>query len=521
MGKSADCKLTLRSHELEVHRLALLPDRTTLISGAKDGCGAHLDTAAPGWHGANRRRKPLAVRPGSLVDSKPAVGFPGSMKVSLPPPVHPTGSGQVLRRVVAPLFVALLIAPALPSHAASLAQREEVRRALALIEQFEPETLSEQVRLCEIPAPPFAEAERAEYFRRRFVELGLEGVRVDAEGNVLGFRPGRTKRVQLVFSAHLDTVFPPDTDVRVRREGTLLKAPGIADDARGLAVVLAVIRGLQETQLQTEGSVVFVGTVGEEGLGDLRGVRHLFEKELAGQVTHFISMDGTGLGVTSIAVGSHRYRVTFRSAGGHSYGAFGLVNPIHALGRAVEKIARFEVPAAPRTTFNVGRIEGGTSVNSISQSASFEIDLRSVSADALGALDGRFRQAIDDALREENDFWEKHARNPIARTTNRGTPVTAHIERVGLRPTGRVPEDAPILQAVRRANDALGIEHRFEEGSTDSNFPISLGIPAVTLHSGGASTGNHALQEQFDTRESHRGTQRAFLTLLEIVGLAE
>ena len=404
---------------------------------------------------------------------------------------------------------------------ASVAERPVIRAALVAIERAEPETLDEQARICEIPAPPFEEKVRGEYFRKKFIELGLQNVRVDAEGNVLGERPGRNTTTRLVFSSHLDTVFPAGTDTRVKRQGTILKAPGIADDCRGLAVMLAVIRALREGKFATEGTVVFVATVGEEGLGDLRGVRHLFEKELKGQITHFISLDGTGLGAASGAVGSNRYRVTFEAAGGHSYGQFGLVNPIHALGRAMEKIARFEVPETPKTTFNVGMIRGGTSVNSIARTATMEIDMRSVSATELEKIDAAFRAAVAAAVKEENEFWTAHARNPLARVTNSRTPVTAKIESVGRRPTGRVSDDAPILQAVRRADAALGITSRFDASSTDSNIPISLGIPAVTLRSGGDGTGNHALDEQFDSKDSYRGTQRAFLALLEIVGLAD
>ena len=404
---------------------------------------------------------------------------------------------------------------------ASVAERPVIRAALAVLERTEPETLNEQARICEIPAPPFEEKVRGEYFRKKFLELGLQNVRVDAEGNVLGERPGRNTTTRLVFSSHLDTVFPAGTDTRVKRQGTILKAPGIADDCRGLAVMLAVIRALKEGKFATEGTVVFVATVGEEGLGDLRGVRYLFEKELKGQITHFISLDGTGLGAASGAVGSNRYRVTFEAAGGHSYGQFGLVNPIHALGRAVEKISRLEVPDSPKTTFNVGMISGGTSVNSIARTATMEIDMRSVSATELEKIDATFRAAVASAVKEENEFWAAHARNPLARVTNSRTPVTAKIESVGRRPTGRVSDDAPILQAVRRADAALGIPSRFDASSTDSNIPISLGIPAVTLRSGGDGTGNHALDEQFDSKDSYRGTQRAFLALLEIVGLAD
>ncbi|MGH7957719.1 MAG: M20/M25/M40 family metallo-hydrolase [Opitutaceae bacterium] len=426
-----------------------------------------------------------------------------------------------MRRYVSGLALALAFTAAVPAQTSPIAQRPDVRSALEFVKRVEPETLDEQARLCEIPAPPFEEKIRADYYRKKFAELGLKDVRLDAVGNVLGVRPGRATTPLLVLSAHLDTVFPAGTNTKVTRTGTILKAPGIADDCRGLAVVLAVAQALNEAKIATQGTVMFVGTVGEEGLGDLRGVRHLFDKELAGRITHFISLDGTGLGVATSAVGSYRHRVTFRGAGGHSYGAFGLVNPIHALGRTIEKISRFEVPDNPKTTFNVGRIEGGTSVNSIAQTASLEIDMRSVNADELDKLDARFRAAVDAAVAEENEFWSRHARNPVARTTNRGTPLTASIERVGLRPTGRVSDDAPIVQAVRRANAALGIENTFEASSTDSNIPISRSIPAVTLRGGGSSTGNHALQEQFDSKNSYRGTQRALLTVLEIVGVVK
>lgn len=417
--------------------------------------------------------------------------------------------------------VLLTLALHAPLGAAPLAEHPQVRAALDFIQGHEPATLDEQVRLCEIPAPPFKEAVRAEYYRAKFTELGLHDVRIDSEGNVLGLRPGRNPARLFVFSAHLDTVFPEGTDTKVRRDGTLLKAPGIADDCRGLAVLLTVARALQDSKLQTDASILFVGTVGEEGLGDLRGVKHLFGKEFPGRITEFVSLDGTDLGVNTAAVGSYRYRVAFRSAGGHSFGAFGLVNPIHALGRAIAKISNLQVPSDPKTTFNVGTIEGGTSVNSIAHTATMEVDMRSVSATELDKVDALFRTAIDDAVRDENAFWTKNATNPIARLTNTRNPVTATVERVGERPTGRVDDNAPILLAVRRANAALGITDRFEPGSTDSNIAISLGIPAVTIRSGGKSLGAHSLHEQFDSTDSHLGTQRAFLALLEIAGLAD
>ncbi|MDP3069217.1 MAG: M20/M25/M40 family metallo-hydrolase [Opitutaceae bacterium] len=431
-----------------------------------------------------------------------------------------------MRKRLAPALRVLALAVALTApglraaEAGTLATRPAIREALAYIQRAEPATLDEQVRLCEIPAPPFQEKIRAEYYRAKFIELGLQDVRIDAEGNVLGVRPGRANGPLVVFDAHLDTVFPAEVSTKVTRTGTILKGPGIADNCRGLAVLLTVARALQQSKITTEATIVFVGSVGEEGLGDLRGVKHLFAKELAGRITHFVALDGTGLGAADGAVGSYRYRVTFRAPGGHSYGMFGLANPIHALGRAIDKIARFQVPDSPKTTFNVGRIEGGTSVNSVAHTVSMEIDMRSVSAAELDKVDASFRAAIASALKEENDFWAQHARNPRARLVNARNPVTADIERIGTRPTGKVADDAPILAAVRRADAALGIKSSFSAGSTNSNTPISLGIPAVTLRTGGDGSGNHALDEQFDSKDSHLGTQRAFLALLEIAGVA-
>lgn len=268
-----------------------------------------------------------------------------------------------------------LLAACVPLAAAN--SDDDVQKARAFVQENEPRVLEYQIELTEIPAPPFAETERGERYRQMFSERGLRDVRVDQEGNVLGVRPGKEDGPLLVFSAHLDTVFPAETDVRVKREGTTLTAPGIGDDGRGLAVVLGVIDALNHAGLETEGPIVFVGTVGEEGLGDLRGVKHLFEQELKGKIDRFISIDGQGLRTTNVGVGSYRYRVTFKGPGGHSYGSFGMTNPIHALGRLIAKIADFQVPSNPKATFSVGRIFGGTSINSIAFEASCEVDMRS------------------------------------------------------------------------------------------------------------------------------------------------
>ena len=379
-----------------------------------------------------------------------------------------------------------------------------VKAALDAIRRNEPQIVEEQVRLCEIEAPPFKEGKRAAALRATFAALGLKNVRIDAAGNVLGERPGASASPHVVFSAHLDTVFPEGTNVRTSREGPILKGPGIGDDCRGLAVLIGVIRAMNDGRLQTPGTITFVGTVGEEGLGDLRGVKHLFQQELKGKVDRFVSVDGAGLGITHTAVGSRRYRVAYKGPGGHSYGAFGLANPIHALGRAIAKIADLQVPKEPKTTFNVGRIGGGTSVNSIAFEAWMEIDLRSADKAALTALDATVIKALDEALAEENDRWGGRGR------------LTLDRKLVGDRPGGQVPVDAPIIAAAVSVTQALGLKATLDEGSTDSNIPISLGIPAVTIDGGGSGKGAHSLDEQFDTTNSWQGTARALLLALAL-----
>ena len=378
-----------------------------------------------------------------------------------------------------------------------------IKAAVEAIRDAEPQTIEDQVRLCEIEAPPFKESKRADVYARMFREAGLQNVRIDKEGNVLGDRPGAQPRPRLVLSAHLDTVFPEGTDVKVKRDGTILRGPGIGDDCRGLAVVLAVIRAMNQAKIQTPGTITFVGTVGEEGLGDLRGVKHLFNEGLKGEIDRFVSIDGTGLGITHIAVGSLRYRVTFKGPGGHSYGAFGLSNPLHALGRAVEKISQFEVPSDPKTTFNVGRVGGGTSVNAIPFESWFEMDMRSASPSALQAIDAKFHRAVDESVKEEDARWKKNV-------------LTVDKALVGNRPAGQTPANAPIVQAAVSVTRALGFPVTLDEGSTDSNIPMNLGIPAITVDGGGRGREAHALGESFDSTNSWQGSQRALLLAIAL-----
>ena len=268
--------------------------------------------------------------------------------------------------------------------------------------------------------------------------------------------------------------------------------------------MVGTIRALRQTNLQTPGTVTFVATVGEEGLGDLRGAKQLFKETLAGEIDRFVSIDGTGLGITNVGVGSLRYRVTFKGPGGHSFAAFGLANPIDALGRAIAKIADFQVPVEPKTTFNVGRVGGGTSVNSIPSDAWMEVDMRSSAPASLAALDAKFQKAIDAAAAEENDRW----RTPRM--------LTVLKERVGDRPAGSTPADSPIVRTAEAVHRTLGLPMALSESSTDSNIPMSLHISAITIGGGGRGASAHSATESFDTTDSWRGTERALLLTIAL-----
>jgi acetylornithine deacetylase/succinyl-diaminopimelate desuccinylase-like protein len=385
-----------------------------------------------------------------------------------------------------------------------LMQTPPVKVALEAIKRNELRFLEEQSRICQIPAPPFHEDVRAKELERLFRGMALENVHIDSAGNVIGTRPGAAPHPNVVFQAHLDTVFPEGTDVTVTRIGTILKGPGIADDCRGLAVVLAVMQALNEAKLKTPGTITFVADTGEEGLGDLRGTKALFNESLKGQIDKFVSVDGAGLSIENVGVGSYRYRVVFKGPGGHSFGSFGMANPIYAMGRAIAKIDNFEVPVQPKTTFNVGRVGGGTSVNAIPFEAWMEVDMRSSNDDSLQALNTRFKKAVEAAVEEENQRWNNRA------------PVTASSELVGLRPAGMTPSDSPICLTALDVTRFLGADAKLGEGSTDSNIPMNLGIPAVTIGGGGHGRGEHSLNETFDAQDSYLGTQRALLLVVAL-----
>jgi tripeptide aminopeptidase len=387
---------------------------------------------------------------------------------------------------------------------ADLVKDPAVKAAIDAIKANEAQTIADQIRFCEIPAPEFKEEVRGKELQRVFTQLGLQNVRVDKVGNVLGEYPGAAAHPHLVLSAHLDTVFPEGTDVKVKREGSILKGPGIGDDCRGLGVMVAIIREMKKANVKTPGSITFVANVGEEGLGDLRGVKELFNTTLKGQIDRFVSIDGTGVHVTNVAVGSHRYRVTFKGPGGHSFGAFGMANPMGAMGRAIAKIQELQVPKQPRTTFNVGRIGGGTSVNSIPFEGWMELDMRSSDPASLAAIDASIQKAIDAAVNEENARWGKP-----------GT-ITVVKELVGDRPAGSTPESSMIVKSGLAAATVLGFSSNLGEGSTDSNTPMALGVPAITIGGGGRGREAHALTESFDTTDAWQGAQHALLLTIAL-----
>ena len=385
-----------------------------------------------------------------------------------------------------------------------------IQEAFRHIEENDAWTIATLRELTEIPAPPFMEEVRG----RRFLEL-LQASRVDSAwvdevGNVIGLRRGGGSGTMIV-SGHLDTVFPEGTDVRIRESGDTLFAPGIADDSRGLVAVLAVLRAMNAAGIQTERDIWFVGTVGEEGTGDLRGVKHLF-REGSPDFDAFISIDGLGhSGVTNAGLGSHRYRVSFKGPGGHSWGAFGLGNPIHALGRAVAAFdaaaKRYTDNAAPRTSYNVGTVGGGTSVNSIPFEAWMEIDMRSESPEALLEIDALFQAAMRKGIEEANE----------ARA--RGEELTLEITMIGNRPSGEIPDDHPFIQRALAATELLGGTASLRRSSTDSNTPIALDIPAITIGGGGAGGNAHSLAEFFMNQDGPLGIQRALLILVSGAGL--
>lgn len=389
------------------------------------------------------------------------------------------------------------------------------KAAVAKLDADYDRTVADIVTLTEIPAPPFKEEARAKAYLEMLKAHGLTQVEMDAEGNVMGVRPGTATKGKgpfVVIAAHLDTVFPEGTDVKVKREGTRLMAPGIGDDTRSLATLLAYVRAMDAAKIKTKADILFVGNVGEEGPGDLRGVRHLFNKgAYKGRISAFFSMDGSDPSrIVDQGTGSKRYRVTFKGPGGHSYGAFGVVNPMTAMAKTVVDLYAVQVPKDPKTTYSASVTGGGTSVNSIPNEVFMEFDMRSESAEELAKLDKTLLGILDGAVAGEN----------AARSTRFGE-ITYEPKVIGERPAGRTPPDAPIVTLTAAAVTTLGFKPEHGASSTDSNIPMSLGVPAVTIGSGGKAGRAHALDEWIDVEkgESLKGMQVGLAALLAVAGV--
>lgn len=396
------------------------------------------------------------------------------------------------------------------AEVARIADDARVHQAFMHIEAIDDQGMRDLITLTEIPAPPFAEQERAAAFAQMLRLAGADSVWLDEEGNVLALRRGEGERV-VAIAGHLDTVFPEETDVTVRIHGDTLYAPGVGDDTRGLVVLLQMLRALQAGAVSTDASLLFVGTVGEEGLGDLRGVKHLFRSN-GPRIDAFIAVDGGDMdNITAQALGSRRYRVTFKGPGGHSWGAFGTANPAHALGRAIrlfDEAADAFTRIGTRTSYNVGRIGGGTSVNSVPFEAWFEVDMRSESQARLMSIDTLLHSAVQQALIEQNG---------VAR---RGEPLSVDVELVGNRPSGETAADAALLLRAQAVTRRFGGEPRIGRSSTDANVPIARGVPAITIGRGGAGGNAHAPNEWWLNEDGPAGIQRALLIVLAEAGLA-
>ena len=429
-----------------------------------------------------------------------------------------TSSGGTILAALALAGPATAQTPA--AHVRSLADHPTVRSALEAVVEMDDRTVADLIRLTEIAAPPFMEGERAEVYAEWLREAGADSVYIDDEGNAVATRRGRGgpngvvdgRRKVVAISGHLDTVFPPDLDVTVTQRGDTLFAPGVGDDTRGLVAVLAVLRALEEAGVETQSDVLIIGTVGEEGLGDLRGMKYLF-RDGADPIDAWIDLDGTGIGrIINKGLGSYRYRVTYRGAGGHSWGAFGLASPAHALGRAIrhfQDAADELTRSGPRTSYNVGRMGGGTSVNSIPFEAWMEVDMRSVSPASLDRIDAAFKAAMERALEEENALRRD------------GSAIELDLDKIGDRPSGEIPDDHSLVERAAAAIRLMDREPELGRSSTDSNIPISLGIPAVTIGSGGTGGGAHSPGEWWINTDGHLAIQAALLTLVAEAGLSE
>ena len=391
-----------------------------------------------------------------------------------------------------------------------LVKNKKVKAAFEHIVSLETKTLERHIALTEIEAPPFKEEKRATVFAEYYRDLGMDSVWIDSEGNVLGLLLGSEGKQTVALDAHLDTVFPEGTNVKVRIENDTLYAPGIGDDTRGLSMLLTILETIKTNKIQPKDNLLFVGSVGEEGLGDLRGVKHLF-RENGPQINSWIAIDGGNIGrVNNKGLGSYRYRVTFKGPGGHSWGAFGLGNPHHALGEAIGNFVRaadIYTAKGPKTSYNVGVISGGTSINSIPFESIMEIDIRSIEPLHLEAMEVLLKKAVRKALAHQNELKRQ------------GPDLTVKIDKIGNRPSGELSDTLPLIQRTLAATTHFGAKPFLTRGSTNSNIPITKGIPSVTIGRGGNGGKAHSLGEWWINEEGYKAIQLALLIVLSETGM--
>ncbi len=406
--------------------------------------------------------------------------------------------------------------PDVQQEVARLAASAELRSAFAWLRAQEAQFARWQLDVARIPSPPFGEAARAGWLANKFRELGLDDVHNDDVGNVFGIHPG-FGRNYIALSAHMDTVFPAGTPLNIRQQGNRLYGPGVSDNGAGLTALLAIAALLRAVRIRHALPFLFIANVGEEGEGDLRGMRHIFSSpRWKDSITYNLVLDGAGSDtVVAEALGSRRFEVIVRGPGGHSWSDFGAPNPILVLARAIQTFAQTPVPASPKTTFNIGVIRGGTSVNSIPESASMRVDLRSTSMAEMERLEVAMRVALDDAVEQESKTPETRAVSQ-----RRTSGVSSEIVVIGNRPAGELIPNARILQVIRAVDAHLANVAQVQRASTDANIPLSLGREAIAIGGGGTGGGAHTLQEWFDCNGRELGLKRILLTLLALAGVS-
>jgi len=415
-----------------------------------------------------------------------------------------------------------VVSPTIQQEIARLAALPETRVAFAAFRAEEAQCAALQLEMARIPAPPFGEAARSEWLQERFRALGLEEVRTDDVGNVFGIHKSRqTSKPSTQFtalSAHIDTVFPAGTPLNLRQQGNRLYGPGVSDNGAGVAALLAVAAALRASKIALATPILFIGNVGEEGEGDLRGMRHIFSQaRWKDSIRYSLVLDGAGSDtIVAEALGSRRFEVIVRGPGGHSWSDFGMPNPIFVLARAIHSFSQTSIPSSPKTTFNVGVIRGGTSVNSIPESASMRVDIRSTSMAEMERLEASLRRALEHAVEEESRVSERRTSSQ-----KRSSGLSYEVVPIGNRPAGEIDSNARMLKVIRAVDAYLGNAAQIQRASTDANIPLSLGREAIAIGGGGVGGGAHTLQEWFDCTGHELGLKRILLTLLALAGVVE